>query len=161
MAAPASGSTISAVASATRLTLDDLFRQASARIDRLTPGEVRAEMAAGAVLVDIRARDNRVRDGIVPGSLHIPRTVLEWRADPDSPSRNAHVGGLEGRVILICDQGYSSVLAAATLRDLGFSRAADLIGGFEAWRAAGLPVTPCPRRRPSGLEGSGRPASHE
>jgi rhodanese-related sulfurtransferase len=92
------------------------------------------------MIVDIRSDAARGRDGVVPGALHVPRTVLEWRFAPDSNWRNPDVGGVERRVIVLCDHGYSSSLAAATLVDLGFSRAADVIGGFDAWRAAGLPV---------------------
>lgn len=110
------------------------------------------------MLVDIRSNDAREDDGIVPGSLHIPRTVLEWRVAPGSPWRNPHVDGA-GEIILLCDHGYSSILAAATLVDLGFVGAGDVIGGFEAWREAGLPVEPAPERRdPSGrLPGMGGP----
>jgi rhodanese-related sulfurtransferase len=123
-----------------RRTLDDLLAVARARIDRLDPHEALAAVEAGALLVDIRSQDARDRDGVVPGALHLPRTVLEWRVDPDSPSRDARVGGLDARLILLCDHGYSSSLAAATLVELGFARAGDVVGGFEAWRAAGLPV---------------------
>ncbi len=80
------------------------------------------------------------RDGVVPGSIHLPRTVLEWRVDPSSPWRNPHVGGRDRSLIVMCDHGYSSVLAAATLPELGFERAADVRGGLEARRQAGLPV---------------------
>jgi Rhodanese-like domain len=72
----------------------------------------------------------------VPGSLHIPRTVLEWRLDPDSAWRNPHAGGLDQELVLICDHGCSSLLAAATPADLGFTRVGDIIGGFAAWREA-------------------------
>jgi rhodanese-related sulfurtransferase len=91
--------------------------------------------------VDIRSDAQRARDGVVPGSLHLPLTVLEWRVDPTSPWRNPHVGGLERRLVVLCDHGYSSSLAAATLVDLGFRQAADVAGGFEAWVAAELPVS--------------------
>jgi rhodanese-related sulfurtransferase len=79
----------------------------------------------------------------VPGSLHIPRTVLEWRIALDSPWRNVHLDGLDQRLILICDHGYSSILAASNLVQLGFYRAGDVIGGFEAWKDIGLPIEPC------------------
>ena len=89
-------------------------------------------------MVDIRSGDVRARTGVVPGAFHIPRTVLEWRVTPSSEWRNPHVSGLE-HVVLLCDGGYSSSLAAAILLDLGVD-AGDVIGGFEAWAAAGLPV---------------------
>jgi rhodanese-related sulfurtransferase len=91
---------------------------------------------------------------VVPGALHVPRTVLEWRADPASPWRNPELGDLESRPIVICDHGYSSSLAAASLVELGFARAGDVAGGFEAWRASGLPVGACPPPAP-GLPGMG------
>lgn len=78
------------------------------------------------------------------GSLHIPRTVLEWRLDPDSEWRSPHAPGLDERVIVLCDHGESSSLAAATLVELGFTRAGDVVGGFAAWIEAGLPVVPAP-----------------
>lgn len=79
---------------------------------------------------------------MVPGSLHIPRTVLEWRVAVDSPWRNPHLGGRDQQLILICDHGYSSILAARNLVALGFDRAGDVIGGFAAWKDAGLPIKP-------------------
>jgi rhodanese-related sulfurtransferase len=109
-------------------------------------------MNAGALLIDVRPADARERDGIVPGSLHIPRTVLEWRLAPDGAWRSPHVGGLDAQVILICDHGYSTILAAATLVDLGYERAGDVIGGFAAWRNASLPTAAAPERRPDAVE---------
>jgi rhodanese-related sulfurtransferase len=123
-----------------RRTLDELMREAQAHIERLEPAEALAAVEAGALLVDIRSDTDRERDGVVPGSLHIPRTVLEWRLDPDGEWRSPHACGLEDQLLLVCDHGYSSVLAAATLADLGFVRIGDVIGGFAAWRSAGLPV---------------------
>ena len=128
-------------------TLDSLLAEAARRIERHSPAEALDAMRAGALLIDIRAGDDRERDGIVPGSLHIPRTVLEWRAAPGSRWRNPHIGGVERQVILLCDHGYSTVLAAATLVELGFTRAGDVVGGFAAWRDAGLPTGRAPLRR--------------
>ncbi len=130
-----------------RRTLEDLLAAARARIERLEPTEAFTAVEQGALLIDIRADVDRERDGIVPGSLHIPRTVLEWRLEPDSAWRNPHVGGLDDRIVLLCDHGCSSVFAAAVLVDLGFRRAGDVIGGFAAWRAAGLPTVAAPRYR--------------
>jgi rhodanese-related sulfurtransferase len=133
-----------------RLTLDELVAEAREQIARLSPAEALAAVAGGALIVDIRSDDARVRDGIVPGSLHLPRTVLEWRVAPDGEWRNPSVGGLDRELVLICDHGCSSSLAAANLVRLGFSRAGDVIGGFEAWVAAGLPVAQPSRRSPAG-----------
>jgi rhodanese-related sulfurtransferase len=124
-----------------RKSVDELLAAACRRIERLSPQEALVASEQGALIVDIRSAESRDRWGVVPGSLHLPRTVLEWRADPDSPRRNSHVGGLDSQILVICDHGYSSALAAATLVDLGFERAGDVLGGFEAWQAAGLPTT--------------------
>ena len=140
------------------LTLADLLRRASSAIERLEPGEAHEAMRRGALLIDIRSDLARDRDGIVPGSLHIPRTVLEWRVAHDSTSRNPTVAGGEQRLILICDHGCSSTLAAATLVELGFRRAGDVVGGFAAWREAGLPIAAAPPPVPPGeLPGMGGP----
>ncbi len=96
----------------------------------------------GAVLVDIRADFQRERDGIVPGAVFIPRNVLEWRCAPDSAWRDPSVSDPDRRLILMCDEGYQSSLAAATLQALGLPHATDLIGGFQSWRSAGLPTAP-------------------
>lgn len=123
-----------------RQTIDDLLAAARQRIDRVKPAEAVAAVGEGAVLVDIRSELQRERDGTIPGALFHPRNVLEWRMDPDSGHSDPAVGGVDRRVIVVCDEGYQSSLAAATLLDLGFTRAADLVGGFQAWRDAGLPV---------------------
>jgi rhodanese-related sulfurtransferase len=125
---------------AARQTVDELLRAARARLERLTARRAYDAMADGALLVDIRSERQRDADGVVPGSLFIPRNVLEWRMDPSSGHQHPSVGGLDRRVILMCNEGYQSSLAAATLQTLGFARATDLIGGFQAWRDAGLPV---------------------
>jgi rhodanese-related sulfurtransferase len=138
----------------TRRTLYELLAEAEACVERLEPAAAQAAVAGGALLIDIRADGDRERDGVVPGSLHIPRTVLEWRLDPDSPFRNPRACDVSRRVLLICDHGCSSVLAAATLVELGFARAGDVAGGFTAWREAGLPVEPAPPRA-AGLPGMG------
>jgi rhodanese-related sulfurtransferase len=142
-----------------RLSLDQLVEEAANRITRFTPVEAVSAVAADGVIVDVRSQEARQLHGVIPGSLHIPRTVLEWRVAIDSPWRNLHLGGLDQRLILVCDHGYSSILAAANLLQLGFYRAGDVIGGFEAWKRDGLPVAPC-RSRPfaaDALPGSGPP----
>ncbi len=140
-----------------RRTIGEVFAQARARIVRLEPKDALAAASAGTLLIDIRSQDARERGGVIPGSLHIPRSVLEWRVDPDSAWRNPGVGGVEQPILLVCDQGYSSVLAAASLVELGFAGAGDVVGGFEAWAAAGLPTRPAPVARPVGLPGMGAP----
>jgi rhodanese-related sulfurtransferase len=148
--------------SGTRRTLDELLAEAECRITRHSPADAYAATRTGGLLVDIRSDSDRERDGIVPGSLHIPRTVLEWRTDPDSPCRNPYVGGLDQQIILLCDHGCSSILAAAALTDLGFTRAGDVVGGFAAWRAADLPARrlPPPQRGPSQPAGMTAPSSY-
>jgi rhodanese-related sulfurtransferase len=138
-----------------RRTLEDLLREARAKIERFEPADAWAATEVGALIVDTRVDRSA---GIVPGSLHVPLSVLQWRVDPDSAWRNPHVGGLDTHLILICDHGESSSLAAASLVDLGFTRVGDVIGGFEAWRAAGLPVTAAPAAA-DGLPGMGEPGS--
>ena len=129
-------------------SLDELLADAEARIRRYTPAEAQS---ADAALVDIRSQDAREHDGAIPGAYHVPRTVLEWRVASDAWRNH----DLDGRaLILVCDHGYSSVLAAATLVALGRD-AGDLAGGVEAWRNAGLPVTTA--RAWDGLPGTGPP----
>jgi len=106
----------------------------------LTPAEAAVAMREGATLVDTRGDDLRSLDGRIPGSVHIPLSVLEWRVDPTSGHQSAAIAGHEERLILICHEGYSSSLAAVRLHDLGFVGTTDVIGGFVAWAAAGLPV---------------------
>ena len=121
-------------------TIDTMLEDARARLQRVTPDQAAAEHAAGALLVDTRTYEQRTRDGTVPGALIIDRTVFEWRLDPTSATRIEQVTDHDVRVIVICAQGYSSSLAAANLQELGLHNATDVIGGFEAWKAAGLPV---------------------
>jgi rhodanese-related sulfurtransferase len=103
-------------------------------LDRVDPQDLAAEMAAGALVVDIRPESNRVEEGALPGALVIERIHLEWRLDPTSPDRIPEVGD-DDRVVVVCNEGYASSLAAATLRRLGITRATDLRGGFRAWRS--------------------------
>jgi rhodanese-related sulfurtransferase len=138
--------------------VEELLAQARRRIERVEPSAAWAAASGGeALIVDIRCDDDRRRDGIVPGSLHIPRTVLEWRVDPSSGWHNAHVGDRERRVLLLCSHGFSSSLAAATLVDLGYERAGDVIGGLAAWSEAGLPVERPPDRPRGTLAGMAPP----
>jgi rhodanese-related sulfurtransferase len=140
-----------------RRGVDALLAAARQRIERVEPEAAWAAARTGrALIVDLRSSDERRKHGIVPGSLHIPRSVLEWRADPGSEWRNRHLGGHD-LLILLCAEGYSSSLAAASLLDLGHPRAADLVGGFHAWREAGLPVATASESHGS-LSGMGDPA---
>jgi rhodanese-related sulfurtransferase len=125
-----------------RLTIDDLLDRARRDLVRVTPAQAHEAMQAGAFVVDIRSDSQIAADGTVPGAAVIPRNVLEWRLDPDSDVRVAGGPELDGHVIVMCNEGYASSLVAQTLRQLGFAAATDLDGGFQAWRAAGLPVTP-------------------
>jgi rhodanese-related sulfurtransferase len=124
------------------MTIDELLRQARGRLDRLTAAQAHAISQRSGVLVDIRPEYQRRADGQLPGAIVIERVHLEWRCDPTSAARIPQAVDHEVRWIICCDEGYSSSLAAASLRDLGLRRATDVIDGFRAWRAAGLPVLP-------------------
>ena len=142
-----------------RKSIDELLEEARARLERLEPEEALAAQSAGALLIDTRSGDERARLGVIPGSLHVPLSVLEWRLDPDSDPeyRNPHVTGLDQWIVLVCAHGCSTSLAAARLRDLGFARATDLVGGFEAWKELGLPVSPSPEPDGAAVPGMGGP----
>jgi rhodanese-related sulfurtransferase len=120
-------------------TVDEILAAARGRLRRLAPDEAFRELAGGAVLIDIRPAAQRARDGEVPGSVIVERNHLEWRLDPCCEARLPWVTGHDHRVIVICVESYTSSLAAAALQDLGLHRATDVIGGFRAWTAAGLP----------------------
>ena len=139
------------------MTLEELFDEARARIERLEPAAARAAAEAGGLIVDIRSEAARTRDGVVPGSIHVPRTVLEWRFEPGGRWCNPYVGGVERRVIVLCEHGYSSVFAAAMLARRGYAQVCDVIGGFDAWCELGRPVVAVPAREPDGLPGMGGP----
>jgi rhodanese-related sulfurtransferase len=122
-------------------TVDELLAAARRRLVRLGPEEARDAVAGGALVLDVRAESQRERDGVIPGALYHRRDVLEWRADPACEYRDPALASDPDRlVIVVCHEGYSSSLVAATLQDLGYARATDLAGGFVAWRDAGLPV---------------------
>jgi rhodanese-related sulfurtransferase len=126
-----------------RVSVDDLLAAARARLERVGPDEAREAVERdGALLIDIRADSQRAADGVVPQAHFVPRNVLEWRLDPGSDHRDPELADPEARVIVMCDEGYQSSLAAATLQELGIARATDLDGGFQAWLAAGHPVEP-------------------
>ena len=121
-------------------TIDQVLEKARRRLVRVEPEQAAVELARGALLVDTRTSAQRAEQGEIPGAIVIDRTVLEWRLDPSSPSRIAQAKDHAIRVIVICAEGFSSSLAAASLQDIGLVNATDVIGGFEAWKAAGLPV---------------------
>jgi rhodanese-related sulfurtransferase len=129
------------------MTVEELVERARSRLARLDPEQTEAAVRAGALLIDIRSETQRARDGLVPGAVFVPRNVLEWRCDPASPHRDRRIDGRMRTLILMCDEGYQSSLAAASLHELGLTAATDLIGGFQAWRAAGLPVAPATGER--------------
>jgi len=122
-------------------TIDEALTSARRRLTRVTAEQASAEHAAGALLVDTRTESQRRTQGEIPGAFVIDRSVLEWRLDPSSASRIAAATDHQVRVIVLCAQGYSSSLAAASLQDIGLLNATDVIGGFEAWQAARLPIT--------------------
>ena len=121
-------------------TVDDLLARARARLHRLEPVDAAAAAERGALLVDIRPAWQRAVEGEIPGALLVERNHLEWRLDPASDARIPEAVDHEVEIIVVCSEGYSSSLAAASLQDLGLHRATDLVGGFRAWREAGLPT---------------------
>jgi rhodanese-related sulfurtransferase len=123
------------------MTIDELLARARQRLVRIEAAQAAAELTDGALLVDTRPADQRAEGGGIPGATVIDRNVLEWRLDPSSPWRIPAAADHAVRMIVICNDGYSSSLVAATLQDLGLVNATDVIGGFQAWRAAGLPTT--------------------
>lgn len=122
------------------MTIDEFLAQARRELRRLHPVEAAAAAAAGAWLVDTRPQFQRDADGALPDAIVIERNHLEWRLDPTSPSRIPEARDHDVAWIVVCDEGYSSSLAAVTLQALGLRHATDVIGGFQAWRSAGLPV---------------------
>ncbi|GIM97732.1 hypothetical protein Ato02nite_095250 [Paractinoplanes toevensis] len=122
------------------MSIDEILAKARTRLTRLGPFETAAALGRGAVLVDIRPAAQRAEFGEIPGAVIIERNVLEWRLDPRSDARLPFAGSYDLEVIVTCQEGYTSSLAAASLQDLGLAKATDLAGGFAAWRAAGLPT---------------------
>ena len=120
--------------------IDELLEAARTRLERLDPHEAHRATRRGAILVDIRPVAQRAEHGDIPGAIVIERNVLEWRLDPRSSARLPFATGYDLEVIVTCQEGYTSSLAAASLQDLGLFRATDLTGGFAAWKAAGLPT---------------------
>lgn len=121
--------------------IDELLDRVREGYERIGPAQAAAEAAEGALLVDIRYAALRERDGVIPGALVVERNELEWRLDPQGSHRAPQAVSHDLRIVVICNEGYASSLAVASLHQLGLHRATDLTGGFQAWRAAGLPVT--------------------
>jgi rhodanese-related sulfurtransferase len=138
---PASGiiGTLVADPPTNRSTVDELLAGARSRLARKTPIEAQAAVRGGAVLIDIRPVDQRRRDGSIPGAHVVSRNVLEWRLDPSCRDRDPELARMGCQVVLICDEGYQSSLAAATLCDFGLD-ATDVIGGAQEWIRSGLPT---------------------
>lgn len=123
------------------MRIEELLAQARDGLDRLTPEQAFEAVARGdAVVVDIREEDRRSLEGRVPGAIEIERNVLEWRCAPESEWRDERISDPDRIVVVMCNQGFQSSLAAATLQRLGLPRATDMDGGFQRWRADGLPV---------------------
>lgn len=146
--------------------LDRLLARARSRLARLQPSEVLDAVRRGGTVVDIRPEFQRRSGGEIPGAIIVERNHLEWRLHPASSGRIEEAAGVERQWIVICDEGYSSSLAAAALQLIGLHRATDVAGGFQAWRAAGLPVvhpgspTP-PRLAPAPPAGESRPGAED
>lgn len=121
--------------------IDTHLERVRSRLTRLTPEQAWDAARQGALLVDIRYAALRDRDGLIPGALVVERNELEWRLDPQGSHRLPEADRHDLEIVVLCNEGYASSLAAASLHDLGLFRATDLVGGFQAWRAAGLPVT--------------------
>jgi rhodanese-related sulfurtransferase len=118
------------------VTVDELLQQARARLpERVRAEQLAAVMADGALVVDTRSEAQRRRDGDLPGAVVIERNVLEWRLDPASAHRLTDAGEADRQIVIVCDEGYASSLAAATLQDLGLRNVTDLDGGYQAWRS--------------------------
>lgn len=127
-----------------RVTVHDLLAEARARLVRLRPAELAARLRIDpdCLVLDTRTSGDRARFGTIPGSRHVPRSTLEWRVDPFSGYSDEGCHDAGSCLVVVCNDGYSSSLAADSLQRLGFRNATDLVGGFTAWRAAGLPVVP-------------------
>ena len=136
--------------------IDQVLAQARAGLRRLEPQQALDAARHGAILVDTRPEFQRRADGEIPGAIVIERVHLEWRLDPASAARITQALDRDIEWIVICDEGYSSSLAAASLRSLSLHKATDVIGGFRAWRAAGLPVTRTSSETVSPVSGGGR-----
>lgn len=124
----------------TRTTIDELLAEARRRIRRLTPDEAHQAQSRGAIIVDTRDSADRQAEGSIPGAIVVTRNTLEWRIDPTAEQPDPLISDFERELIIVCNDGYASSLAADSLLRIGHPAPADVIGGFRAWRAMGLPV---------------------
>jgi rhodanese-related sulfurtransferase len=125
-------------------SIDEILSEARGKLSRVSPEDAYERRLAGALLVDIRYELLRRRDGVIPGALIVERNELEWRLDPLCDYRLPQAAHHDLDVLVLCNEGYASSLAALSLQQLGLHRATDVIGGFQAWVAAGLPVSQAP-----------------
>jgi rhodanese-related sulfurtransferase len=125
-----------------RHTIHDMVFEARSRIGRVTAVDLAGLLESDTAphVLDTRTHTDRHRSGVIPGSMHVPRTVLEWHLDPSNGYRHPAAISYDEPIVVVCNGGYSSSLAAANLVDLGFEDVSDLIGGHRAWLAAGLPI---------------------
>jgi rhodanese-related sulfurtransferase len=123
------------------MNVETLLEECRRGLQRLEPEDALRDSGRGGLLVDMRPVEQRTRDGLIPGAIAVDRNVLEWRLDPQSEHRLSCITGHDQQIILICNEGYGSSLAAATLQRLGLRNATDVIGGFQEWAARGLPVS--------------------
>ncbi|HYO40628.1 MAG TPA: rhodanese-like domain-containing protein [Nocardioidaceae bacterium] len=115
-------------------SIDDVLAESRRTLERVEPAQLETEVAGGALVVDIRPVENRDAEGLLPGALVVDRNVLEWRLDPSSPHRIPESDDPDRRVIVVCNEGFASSLAAETLQRVGLRRATDLVGGYRAWQ---------------------------
>ncbi|MBK0332540.1 sulfurtransferase [Brachybacterium sp. MASK1Z-5] len=127
-------------------SIAEILAEARRGTARVAPSDLPGPLRDGARVIDVRTPWTRDAEGHIPGAIVVEHTVMLWRLDPLSPSRMADGPSYDDDVIVVCNEGFSSSLAARDLRELGFSRATDLEGGFRAWAAAGLPVQAEPTR---------------
>jgi rhodanese-related sulfurtransferase len=123
-----------------RTTIDELLTEARGRIRRLTPDQAHQAQTGGAIIVDTRDSTDRLAEGSIPGAIVVTRNTLEWRVDPTAELPDPVLSDYERELIIVCNDGYASSLAADSLRRIGHPAVADVIGGFRAWRASGLPI---------------------
>ncbi len=123
-----------------RYDVNQLLADSRRRISRYSPSQLQEALVAGTLVIDTRAETDRQREGIIPGSISVPLSILLWRLDPAAELTSPKLNDLNEAKVVVCRDGYSSSWAAATLADLGFTAIGDLDGGFRAWAAEGLPV---------------------
>ncbi len=140
-----------------RFTVSDLLAEARSHLQRVSPQQAHALALRGGLILDTRQDVDRWANGVIVGSLHAPRTVLEWVVDPSSGYQNPAIESFDQTLIVMCNEGYSSSLAAYTLQRLGFRNATDMIGGFAAWREAAQPIQTIHHSRRPDPEGLGPP----